>query len=72
MKFSGERLRTFRQNAKLSLEQLARSVERNHGISLTKQAFLYYEQGQNCPKADTLPALADVLGCTINDFFQVA
>ncbi len=69
MKFSGKRLRCAREQAKLSLERLSRAVEAKHGIALTKQTYLYYEQGATTPNADTLAAICAVLDCNLNDLF---
>lgn len=69
MRFSGSRLRAARKRAKLSLERLARAVELKHQIALTKQTYLSYEQGRSAPNADSLPAICDVLGCTMQDLY---
>jgi transcriptional regulator with XRE-family HTH domain len=59
--FSGPRLREARKSAGLSVEQLA--------ISVCRSAYSVheYQRGRVTPSVATLAALADTLGCTVDD-----
>ncbi|NJP73806.1 helix-turn-helix transcriptional regulator [Streptomyces sp. C1-2] len=59
--FSGPRLREARKSAGLSPEHLAISVGRS------SYSIREYEMGRVTPSVTTLAALADTLGCTVDD-----
>lgn len=39
-------------------------------LSITVQAVSAWERGVNAPSAETLPQIAQLLGCTINDLYR--
>lgn len=58
------RLRVMRENVGLTQEALGKLVGvEQHTVS-------QWESGCRMPRADKLPRLANVLGCTINDLFE--
>lgn len=59
--FSGPRLREARKSAGLSPEQLAVSIGRSF------YSVREWELGRVTPSVTTLAALADILGCTVDD-----
>ncbi|MFD8453899.1 helix-turn-helix domain-containing protein [Streptomyces coelicoflavus] len=59
--FSGPRLRNARKSAGLSPEQLAVSIGRSF------YSVREWELGRVTPSVTTLAALADTLGCTVDD-----
>lgn len=59
--FSGPRLRNARKSAGLSPEQLAVSIGRSF------YSVREWELGRVTPSVTTLAALADILGCTVDD-----
>lgn len=59
--FSGPRLREARKSAGLSPEQLAVSIGRSF------YSVREWELGRVTPSVTTLAALADTLGCTVDD-----
>lgn len=61
--FSGARLRAARLTAGLKAEQLAVGIDRS--VYSVHQ----YERGVAAPSAPVLGALADVLGCRIDDLY---
>ncbi len=63
--FSGRRMRLVRRQAGLSLDALADRLGRNF---TTVRA---YERGTTKPSADALGALAHLLGCPIDDLYEV-
>lgn len=65
-RFSGDRLTQLRTNAGLRREHVAVAVDRS------VFAVRSYERGDVCPPADVLAALADVLGCRVDDLFVAA
>lgn len=64
-RFDPTRLSTLRNQAGLSREQLA------HAIGATRQAIDNWEAGRYVPSANWLPLMADVLDCTLRDFYTV-
>lgn len=65
-RFSPRRLTTLRKQAGLSREDLARAID---GSFWTVRS---WERGNSAPSAQALAALADALGCTIDDLFEDA
>jgi transcriptional regulator with XRE-family HTH domain len=59
--FSGPRLREARKSAGLSPEHLAISVGRS------SYSIREYEMGRVTPSVTTLAAMADAVGCTVDD-----
>lgn len=58
------RLRVMRENVGLTQAALGKLVGvEQHTVS-------QWESGYRMPRADKLPRLANVLGCTINDLFD--
>lgn len=57
------RIKALRESAKLTQEQLAEQVK------VSQQAVGKWETGAAMPRADKLPELARVLGCTIADLY---
>lgn len=39
-------------------------------LCITVQAVSAWERGVNAPSAETLPQIAQLLGCTINDLYR--
>lgn len=39
-------------------------------LCITVQAVSAWERGVNAPSAETLPRIAQLLGCTINDLYR--
>jgi transcriptional regulator with XRE-family HTH domain len=62
-KFSGERLRERRKQAKLNRDVLAFAVGRTVG------SIANYERGITTPSAEVLALFAEYLDCTPDDFF---
>lgn len=58
------RLKELREQKGLSQMDLARAVD------VTQQAVAKWEVGEAFPRADKLPQLTGILGCTIDDLFQ--
>lgn len=61
--FDPEELKARRQEAGLSRERLARRA------GLSTPGYTHFEHGRTKPAADTLPRLADALGCLIDDLY---
>lgn len=59
--FSGHRLREARKSAGISPEQLAVNVGRSF------YSIREWEQGRVTPSVATLAALADIVGCSVDD-----
>ncbi len=53
-----------RQKNKLSQEQLASK------LGVDRSTVAKWETGEAMPRADKLPELAKILGCTIDDLFK--
>ena len=62
--FSGRRLRASRKAAGVSIELLA--------VTITRSAYSIqeYERGRVTPPIDVLAAIADTLGCTVEDLLE--
>lgn len=58
-----QKIRTFRRENRLTQEQFA------IGLGVSAQAISKWEREECYPDITFLPTLADVLGCTVNDFF---
>lgn len=58
------RLQQLRESRRITQAELARQA------SVTQQAVAKWEAGESFPRADKLPILARILGCTINDLFE--
>jgi transcriptional regulator with XRE-family HTH domain len=63
--FSGSRLRDLRRDAHTSRTVLAFAVGR------TVDSISNYERGLTTPSADVLARLADFLGCSPDEFFEL-
>ncbi|MFC9268932.1 helix-turn-helix domain-containing protein [Streptomyces zhihengii] len=62
--FSGPRLRAARKSASLSPEHLAISVGRS------SYTIREYEMGRVTPSVATLAAMADTVGCTVDELLD--
>jgi transcriptional regulator with XRE-family HTH domain len=62
--FSGTRLRQLREAAGYSREQVAVAIHRSWN------AVYQYERGETSPGAEALAALAALLNCRIDDFYE--
>ena len=58
------RLQQLRESRRITQAELARQA------SVTQQAVAKWEARESFPRADKLPVLARILGCTINDLFE--
>ena len=58
-----QKVKTFRRENRLTQEQFAA------GLGLSPQTISKWEREECYPDITFLPILADVLGCTVNDFF---
>lgn len=58
------RLKYYREKAGLS--QAAVSTE----IGVSQPSYWEWENGRSMPKAEKLPELAKILGCTIDELFE--
>ena len=56
-------IKEFREKASMSQEELAKT------LVISQQAVAKWEAGEAMPRADKLPELAKILGCTIDDLF---
>ena len=59
-------IKDYRTRKGLSQEQLARLM------GITQAAVAMWETGARMPRADKLPKLAEVLGCSVADLFTKA
>lgn len=59
-------IRMLRKKSGLAQTQLAEQM------SVTQQAVAKWETGTSLPRADLLPKLADVLGCTVDELLRPA
>lgn len=57
-------IRHYRESAGMTQSELAQLLRVN------QKAVSQWETGETIPRADKLPRLAHVLGCTINDLFE--
>lgn len=57
-------IRYYRERAGMTQSELAQLLR------LNQKAVSQWEKGETMPSADKLPALARILGCTIDDLFQ--
>lgn len=57
------RLKSYRERKRLTQAQLGKEL----GVSA--QAIAKWESGESYPSAQKLPALADLLGCSIDELF---
>lgn len=57
-------IKVLREKKKITQDQMAEKL----GIGRT--AVSMWESGESKPRADKLPELARILGCTIDDLFQ--
>jgi len=62
--FSGERLRTIRDAAGYSREQVAVAIRRSWN------AIYQFERGDLTPGREAQEGLASLLGCRIDDFYE--
>ena len=58
-----QKIRSFRRENRLTQEQFA------IGLGVSAQAISKWEREECYPDITFLPTLAEVLGCTVNDFF---
>ena len=59
-------IQALRKEANIKQTQLAES------LGVTQQAVAKWETGTSLPRADLLPKLADVLGCTVDELLRPA
>lgn len=59
-----KRLQEIREAAHLTQVQLAKN------INVSQQTISLWEAGEAKPRADKLPELAKILGCTIDELFE--
>ena len=57
-------IKQYRERANLTQEQLAAEMK------VGRTTVSMWESGDSLPRADKLPELAPILGCTVDDFFQ--
>ena len=57
-------IRARRRARGISVQQAA------DALGLSRQAWYYYETGVNMPAAALLPAIAELLGCTIEELYE--
>lgn len=57
-------IQSYRKKAGMNQSQLAGFME------VTQQAVAKWETGASLPRADLLPKLADVLGCTVDELLR--
>ncbi|MEU8528508.1 helix-turn-helix transcriptional regulator [Streptomyces sp. NPDC048629] len=62
--FSGPRLRATRKAAGVSIEHLAVTISRS------AYSVLEYQRGRVTPPVDVIAAIADTLGCTVEDLLE--
>ena len=64
--------------SRIVISDLIRQYRREHGLTqgefgellhVSAQAVSKWEQGKCCPDIASLPRLADILSCSVNDFF---
>ncbi len=55
------RIRQYREQCKLSQAFVAEKLD------ITQQAIAKWEAGESLPRADKLPQLASILGCTVDE-----
>ena len=63
-KYEPTRLARARKAAGLSRRESARAVNRSH------YTIIDYEHGRRRPSVDALAVLADLFGCTVDDFYE--
>jgi transcriptional regulator with XRE-family HTH domain len=68
-KIFGKKLKELRKNAGLTQTQLAEVLYQKTGKHLTVASISYYETGTNLPALSMLPALAEILGVSIDGLF---
>lgn len=54
---------TIRQSKNLTQQQLA------DGLNVNRTTVAMWESGKSSPRADLIPEIASVLGCTISELF---
>ena len=57
-------IKDYREKANLTQDQLAAAV------NVGRTAVSMWESGDSMPRADKLPDLARILGCTVDDLFR--
>ncbi len=57
------KIKEFREKANLSQAEVAEK------LGIKQNAVSMWETGENFPRADKLPELAKIFGCTIDDLF---
>lgn len=58
------KIKSLREEKGLTQEQLAQK------LNLDRSTIAKWETGEAMPRADKLPVLAEVLGCSISDLFK--
>ena len=56
-------LKSLREQAKLTQEDIA------YKLNIDRSAIAKWETGEAMPRADKLPQLSQILGCTIDELF---
>lgn len=57
-------IRKIRRSQDITQEQLA------SGVGVSQQAVAAWERGLSSPRAELLPKLADILGCTVDELLS--
>jgi transcriptional regulator with XRE-family HTH domain len=66
--FQGKKLSAARLRAGMTQADLAYDL-RGRGVKATPQGIVRWEKGHHMPRAAVIPALADVLGCSMEELY---
>lgn len=61
-----ENLRRLREEKQYSQQKIASKLK------ISQQAYAKWETGESMPRAEKLPQLAKILGCSVDDLFKPA
>lgn len=67
--FQFRRLEHLRLRRGLTQADVAYELRRRHGLKTDQAQIARWEGGQHTPRAGAIPALADVLGCRMDDLY---
>ena len=67
-RIAGKRLSAFRLKRDMSLDDVAYELRRR-GVSVQAPSLSRWERDIHTPDANALPALAEIYGCEIDDFY---
>ncbi len=70
MEFDGSLLLNCRLKTKKTVIDVCYELRHRHQIHKTPQTIYNYEKGNTVPDANLLPILAQVLGCSPEDFYS--